>query len=85
MMWMEEKESMAFSSPLKFSGYSNVRYVTIGNEEEHLGIEGPESRANKLSNKGGHTAVSTINEGLILTILKYTFSKLMLTSHHLLE
>jgi len=54
-MWMEEPQAV-FSSPLQFTGYGSVRYVTIGNEEEHLGSQGPESRANKLSNKGGHTA-----------------------------
>ena len=65
-MWMEEPQAV-FSSPLQFTGYGNVRYVTIGNEEEHLGSQELESRANKLSNKGGHTAVSPFNEGLILT------------------
>ena len=69
-MWMEEQQSSAFSSPLKFTGYGSVRYVKIGNEEEHLGSQELESRANKLSNKGGHTAVSPFNEGLILTIFK---------------
>jgi len=55
-MWMEEQQSSAFSSPLKFTGYGSVRYDRIGNNEEHLGTQGLESRANKLSNKGGHTA-----------------------------
>ena len=68
-MWMEEQQSSAFSSPLKFTGYGSVRYDRIGNNEEHLGTQGLESRANKLSNKGGHTAVSLFNDGLILTIL----------------
>ena len=66
-MWMEEQQSSAFSSPLKFTGYGSVRYTEVRNDVEHLGTQDLESRANKVSNKGGHTAVSPFNEGLILT------------------
>jgi len=55
-MWMEEQQSSAFSSPLQFTGYGSVRYDRFGNVEEHIGSQGLEARANKLSNKGGHTA-----------------------------
>ena len=60
-MWTEEQQSAAFSSPLMFTGYSNVKIKEIGNKQEHNGIPEEDSRANKLSNKGGHTAVSTVS------------------------
>ena len=63
-MWTEQQEGAAFGSPLEFTGYSNVRTYVIENTVEHIGIETEDSRANKLSNKGGHTAVSTVGEGL---------------------
>ena len=60
-MWTEQQEGAAFDSPLQFTGYSDVRTKKIGNEQEHIGMtEDNDSRANKLSNKGGHTAVSTV-------------------------
>ena len=69
-MWTEQQEGAAFASPLKFKGYSSVRADVIGNSEEHIGSLKDDTRANKLSNKGGHTAVSTVGEGLFSNILK---------------
>ena len=60
-MWTEEQQSAAFGSPLMFKGYSNVRFDKIANDEERYGIINDNSRENKLSNKGGHTAVSTVS------------------------
>ena len=67
-MWTEEQQSAAFGSPLMFKGYSNVRFNKIENTEERYGII-DNSRENKLSNKGGHTAVSTV---LVNVIFKYS-------------
>ena len=61
-MWTEEQQSAAFGSPLMFKGYSNVRFGNISNDEERYGIINDKSRENKLSNKGGHTAVSTVSK-----------------------
>ena len=59
-MWTEQQESAAFNSPLMFTDYTNVRYDNLSNSAEHNGIK-TDARANKLSNKGGHTAVSTVS------------------------
>ena len=79
-MWMEQQESSAFADPLMFKGYASVRFAQLGNLEEHI-IQ-LDSRANKLSNKGGHTAVSIKITAWLKRLKKNYFSKLILNTPH---
>ena len=69
----EEAEADAFMDPLTFTNYASVRYIGVGNVPEHedgidplFALVDPYARAKKLSNKGGHTAVSRTKEEMAL-------------------